>query len=88
MTAASDISSDIAATQLGLRLDGPRQVRAQTVLAPTANPDQAAKEINQREHPEETQAVQGLMKRVVFVVDKDVLVGEIELNVDDLALLK
>jgi hypothetical protein len=83
-----DTSRDMAATQLGLRRDGPQSVRAQTVLAPVADPDQAASELNARSHPEETQAVQELMKKVKFVVDEKVLVGEITLGVDELALLK
>ena len=83
-----DTSSDIGATQLGLRRLAPKGVRAQTVLSPLSSPDNTAAEINARKHPEETQAVQALMKRVKFVVDGGALIGVIDLGADDLALLK
>jgi hypothetical protein len=83
-----DASRDIAATQLGIRRDDASTLRAQVILQPVANPDGVAKELNERKHPEETQAVQELMKRLQFVVDKGVLVGELKLSADDLTHLE
>lgn len=82
-----DLHGDVNASQLGLRR-ADSGYDAQVVLQPAAPLDEAAKTLAAREHPEESQQVQALMKRVKFIVDREALIGEVHLSDEDFKLLQ
>ena len=82
-----DMSESVLASQLGLRRAG-EGYEAQVVLQIDGDLDTAAKELRDRKHPEESQQIQALMKRVSFTVDREALVASILLEPADLELLR
>ena len=83
-----DLHGDVLTSQLGLRRADAGGYDAQVVLQPKMPHDKALETLAAREHPEESQQVQALMKRVAFIVDREAVIGEVHLSDEDFELLQ
>jgi len=73
-----DVDDPIAQVQFALRrIDGAKGYEGQIVLAPTGDLHACAKQLTEREHPEENQQVQALIAAVQFTPTEDMVVGRL-----------
>jgi hypothetical protein len=83
-----ELTDDVGLARLILRRWQEGGLDAEIRLQTTGKPDVAAKELEERTAPLETDQVQALVDRVAFTVDGPTVAGRLQLTKDDLAHLR
>lgn len=83
-----ELSDDVALARLMLRRWQDGGLDAEIRMQTTGDPAVAAKELEQRTAPLETDQVQALVDRIAFTVDGPTVAGKLQLTKDDVANLR